>query len=154
MAAGGQADSHPSRQSVRAVASAPRLPRGKSAFLEKLNPRKTRPARILTSGGSVRKKPTRHDHSTAQLSRLRPSAAEANSSQSAAHWLRAQGKGTSDSGELLRHERNKSKLREKGAWGTKTEKQPVHLIPSCIQRQGNMYGIHEIRTRCHLKISK
>lgn len=49
-------------------------------------------------------------HSTTQpLS----SAAEANSSQSAAHWLRAQSKGTSDSGELLRHERNKSKLREK-----------------------------------------
>lgn len=58
-------------------------------------------------------------HSTTQpLS----SAAEANSSQSAAHWLRAQGKGTSDSGELLRHERNKSKLREKRSLGDKDRK--------------------------------
>ena len=48
---------------------APGSPWGKSALPEEPNPRKKRPARILTSGGSLRKKPTRHDHSTAQLSR-------------------------------------------------------------------------------------
>lgn len=60
----------PPEQTERARSGLPpQLPRGKSAFLEKLSPRKTRPAKILASGGSLRKKPTRHDHSTAQLSR-------------------------------------------------------------------------------------
>ena len=41
---------------------------------------------------------------------------------------------------------------ERRSPGTETEKQPVHLITSRIQRQGNMDGIHEARARCYLKI--
>ena len=102
--------------------------------------------------GSLRKKPTRHDRSTAQLSRwaapLRQTGPSIRRSltdskrRAKAHQTERTSPGTKET----------SQTWERRSPGTETEKQPVHLITSRIQRQGNMDGIHEARTRCYLKI--
>lgn len=102
---------------------APGSPWGESAFPEEPNPPKKRPARILTSGGSQLAMATPQHNSAAERCRLGKQGP-----RSAPHWrtFKAQSEGASDSADLPRHQRNKSKLGEKRSRGQR-QKNNVYI---------------------------